>query len=99
MFSIDLRVRVPEYEVDNRIFDRHVEGSYLYREVLILSVGQKDGKWRVRYGLDSRTPGRPGRTKAEREDRPDGVVFKIPVRSSTKPGLDATLELKARRWE
>jgi hypothetical protein len=99
VFSVDLRVQVPEYEIDNRVFDRHIEGSYLYREVLILSVKKKDGKWAVRYGLDSRTPGRPSTMEAKCEEGPDGVVFKIPVLSTTRPGIDATLELSAQPWD
>lgn len=101
VFSIDLRIRVPEYEIDNLIFDHHIEGSSLFQErfhVAVEGPAEEDGEWTVQYGLDSRTPGRPGRTAPEREERDGTVVHKIPVESTTDPGITATLELTIQPW-
>ncbi len=107
VFSVDIRVRVPEYEIDRRLWlDDHIEGSYLYSETLTLEAvppaDEKSG-WSVRYGLDSKTPGRASRD-AERVDMPQpdgaaaGMSFRIPLKSSTRPGLTGALVLRAREW-
>jgi hypothetical protein len=103
VFSVDLRVLVPDYEIDGFLFfDDHIEGSHLWRDTIHIAAdppGAGEDAWTVRYGLDSRSPGRPGRTKAEVSESPDGnLVFEIPVRSTRKPGIDATLELEVRAW-
>jgi hypothetical protein len=102
VFSVDIAIRVPEYEIDRLLFDHHIEGSYLYRDSIHIAAeppAEEDGQWRVRYGYDSRTPGRPGSTDAEVMGRDDGsLVFGIPVKSSTRPGIDAMLEITAVPW-
>jgi hypothetical protein len=101
VFSVELRVLVPEYEIDGFLFDHRIEGSSLFREIFHIGVdppADANGSWSVRYGLDSHTPGRPGRTEAESEDHDGTLVFKIPVESNTNPGIKATLELNARPW-
>lgn len=107
VFSIDLRVEIPEYEIDGFLFlDDHVKGSSLYSETIHLAVSppkggpdHADNEWVVRYGLDSNTPGRPGRSKANlRLGDNGGLVFEIPIHSPRKPGIDAMLELTAQPW-
>jgi hypothetical protein len=101
VFSVDLRVRVPEYEIGGRIFDHHIDGSHLFRDVIHIaadSPASGSQEWAVRYGFDSRTPGRPGRMEAKRQIREDAPMFEIPIRSGTRPGIDATLELVPRLW-
>lgn len=101
VFSLDLRVLVPEYEIDGFLmFDDHIEGSYLYRDTLTIeAVPPKAGEegWRVRYGYDSNTPGRATR-EAEAVAGEGVVAYRIPVSSSSRPGMEATLELTARPW-
>lgn len=100
VFSVEIGVRVPEYTVDNKLrFDDHIEGSYLYRDSLTIGVTRPRGDegWKLSWGLDSRTPGRTGRS-VEPEMDGDRAVFRIPVKSSTRPGLDAELVLTARNW-
>jgi len=100
VFSIDLRVQIPEYEIDGFLFlDDHIKGSTLYDETIHLAVDRDDNdEWFVRYGFDSVTPGRPGRTKAERISMDGSTVFSIPIESSRKPGINANLQLTARSW-
>jgi hypothetical protein len=101
VFSVDLRVRVPEYEVDGRLWmDDHIEGSYLFRDTLTLEAVPPAGdadSWTMRWGLDSRTPGRATRA-AEAVTLADGIEFRIPLASGTRPGLKGTLALSARPW-
>lgn len=101
VFSVDLMVRVPEYEIDGFLFfDDHIEGSYLFRDTITVAAVPPDDEhetWRIRYGFDSKTPGRTTK-EAESEQRAGGQVFKIPLRSTTRPGLDAVLELTTQSW-
>lgn len=101
-FTVDLGILVPQYEVDNRLwFDDHYEGGYLFRDKINLEAvpdDKIDGGWRLKYGFDSRTP---NRATMEAEATPgDGfVTFRVPVKQSSKPGIDAHLVLTARVWE
>lgn len=100
VFSIDLRVLVPEYEVDGfMMLDDHIEGSYLYREGLTLEAVPPDeegAEWTVRWGLDRKTLRRATRRASRRDD--GGAVFEVPIESSGRPGIEAILELRTRPW-
>ncbi len=100
VFSIDLRVQIPEYEIDGFLFlDDHIKGSTLYKETIHLAVDRDDQNgWVVRYGLDSTTPGRPGRTQATKSVEDGSTVFRIPIKSTRRPGIDASLKLTASSW-
>lgn len=100
-FAVDLGVLVPEYEVDGRLWLRnHYPGGYIFRDKINLEAipprNAADG-WRLRYGFDSATPNRTTRT-IEPEAGPDGLRFRIPIVQKSSPGIRATLELTARRW-
>ncbi len=98
-FSVDLGVRVPEYEVDNTLWlDDHYEGGYLYRDKINLeATPDADGSWRLRFGFDSKTPNKATRPAA-RKETDTGLEFRIPIGQRTKPGIDAELVLTTRRW-
>ncbi len=110
-FAVDLRVLVPEYEVDRRIFaDTHYEGGYIYRDRLYVvaqpgSTQPGDAsKWTIRAGFES------DHSSPTEEDLPEvqnvtltldgGLTFTVPV--ATKPGLnpriDAELRVTTRPW-
>ncbi len=105
VFAIDLAVKVPEYEVEGRLWGHdHIEGSDLYRETILLgavpprAAGQS---WEVRYGVNAFARN-PTPHKAARIDPGSGdgtLIFAVPVRSSGRPGIRATLELTARPWD
>jgi hypothetical protein len=52
-YSITLGVRVPDYEVESRLwFNEHYEGGYLFRDSLIIEMvppSSDDQKWKVMY--------------------------------------------------
>ncbi|MCB9897809.1 MAG: hypothetical protein H6825_07385 [Planctomycetes bacterium] len=106
-FSLDLRVLVPEYQVEREgllrfLPDDHFDGGHLYREKLNLEVVRSaDQPPEVRYGFDSRTPNRAGTTRADCQPLagvPDGFEFRIPVSQKTDPGLTGTVVLRSRPW-
>lgn len=100
-FTVDLAILVPQYEVDNKLwFDDHYEGGYLYRDKINLEAIPDEaapGGWRLRYGLDSRTPNR-ATTEVDASPGDGGVSFRVPVKQSSRPGIDAHLVLSARGW-
>jgi len=100
-FSVDLGLQVPEYEIDNSWwFDDHYDGGYIYRDKINIEVTPpKEGEvWKLRYGVDSRTPNRTSRSV---DGQPDGemVVFRIPIDSGQfDPRLRGQLVLRCRPW-
>jgi hypothetical protein len=99
-FSIDLGVLIPEYEIENAWWlNDHYDGGYLYRDKINLEVTppRGEGLWRLRYGFDSRTPNRASRT-LDGNVVGDHLIFRIPIESSTRPGLKAVLTLRCRGW-
>jgi hypothetical protein len=104
-FAIDLRVLVPEYEIDKKLWlDDHYEGGYVFRdkinlEAIPVKAGPAEPDWILRYGFDSLAP---NQTQADRVAKsalvPEGVAFTIPLDSKTSPGLKGKLLLKASKW-
>jgi hypothetical protein len=103
-FAFDIKVLVPDYQVDGVLFlDRHYEGGFIYRELILLeAIPDKDsiGGWRVKYGYQDLNPGKPGVDAELRKlaDSQGGVSFDIPVEQKTRPGLIGKLRIEARPW-
>ncbi len=110
-FAVDLRVLVPEYEVDRRIFfGTHYEGGYIFRDRLFVvaqpgSTKTADAsKWTILAGFESDYPSPAEEDLPEMKNvthTPDGgLTFTVPV--ATKPGLtpriDAELRVTTRPW-
>jgi hypothetical protein len=100
-FSIDIRVLVPEYEVDGSFFfNNHYPGGHIFRDRLNLEATPPKtdaDTWRLAYGFESDTP-----TKATKQAacKPlgDRLEFRVPIVRKVRPGIDADLVLTARRW-
>ena len=101
--SFDLKVLVPDYEVDGLLFlNRHYEGGYIYRGFIIVEAIPDDaalGGWRIKYGFQDNNPGKATRN-AETSALPneDGITFSIPIEQTTRPGLKGALRIEARPW-
>jgi hypothetical protein len=108
VFAVDLRVRVPDYEIDGLLFFKdHVEGSYLYNRTLAIAAvppAAEGGVWTVRYGYNvlstNPTPrdAEEGGEGAGVDDGTGGQVFRIPIPRTQSPGMEAVLELAVRPW-
>ena len=102
-FAVHLAVLVPEYEIDNSLwFNDHFKGSDLFRETIIIQATPQPEDaavpYKVRYGLNSRTPNKATRN-VELVGSDGRYVCSIPIRSAAKkPGIVATLKLTARPW-
>lgn len=105
-FAFDLKVLVPDYEVDGVLFmKRHYEGGFIYRELILVEAFPDEkapGGWRVKYGYQDINPGKPGVDAEVRPliagDATAGFAFDIPIEQKTRPGLRGTLRIEARPW-
>ncbi len=107
-FAFDLKVLVPDYEVDGIAFlKRHYEGGFILRQLLLVEAipdKNAEGGWRIKYGYQETNPGRPGiaaetRALAARgEGGQPGLTFDIPLAQKVSPGLSGALRIEARPW-
>jgi hypothetical protein len=100
-FSIDIRVLVPEYEVDGSFFlDNHYPGGHIFRDRLNLDATPPktdEEPWRLAYAFESDMPTKATR-QAEVQEMDDRYEFRIPIVQTARPGIDATLVITARSW-
>jgi len=102
-FAFDLKVLVPDYEVDGVMFmKRHYEGGYILRQWILVEAfpdAADPTGWRIKYGYQEDNPGRPGKN-APTYALPEGtgLAFDIPVVQKTRPGITGKLHIEARPW-
>lgn len=102
-FAFDLKVLVPDYEVDGVLFmKRHYEGGYILRQWVLVEAfpdASDATGWRIKYGYQEDNPGRPGK-EAPTYTLSDGagLAFDIPVTQKTRPGITGRLHIEARPW-
>lgn len=105
-FAFDLKVLVPDYEVDGVLFmKRHYEGGFIYRDLILVEAfpdKKAPGGWRVKHGTQDVNPGKPGKATDLRpmvDDDPNaGFVFNIPIEQTTRPGMRGSLRVEIRPW-
>ena len=99
-FSTQLRVLVPDYEVDGFLFlDDHFEGGTIFDDRLIVQLRRGDANqaWKLRYGWNSSTPGRATRS-VDPVAQDGALLFDVPVETRRDPGIEATLRLTVGDW-
>ncbi len=102
-FAFDLKMLVPDYEVDGILFmKRHYEGGYILRELILVEAipdKKTDTGWRIKYGYQEMNPGKPGKSADMYAiDQGNGIAFDIPIEQKTRPGMKGTLRIEARPW-
>ena len=106
-FAFDVKVLVPDYEVDGSIFlKRHYEGAFILRELILVEAFPDAGAlggWRIKYGYQDINPGKPGVDAVTRAldggaAAAPGLAFDIPIEQKARPGLRGTLRIEARSW-
>ena len=102
-FAFDLKILVPDYEVDGVLFmKRHYEGGYILRQQILVEAFLDDSAptgWRIKYGYQEDNPGRPGKD-APTHSLADGagLTFDIELAQRTRPGVIGRLRVEARPW-
>ncbi len=102
-FAFDLKVLVPDYEVDGVLFlKRHYEGGYVFRQLVLVEAfpdAKALGGWRIKYGFQDDNPGKPGKdAPTQALVGEPGLTFGIRLDQKTRPGLTGTLRIEARPW-
>jgi hypothetical protein len=102
-FALDLKVLVPDYEIDGVMFmKRHYEGGFILRELILVEASPDSaapGGWRIKYGYQDINPGKPGVDAVTRElDGKAGIAFDIPIAQKARPGVLGTLRIEAQTW-
>jgi hypothetical protein len=104
-FAFDIKVLVPDYEVDGVLFTkRHYEGGFIFRELILVEAFPDEaalGGWRIKYGYQDMNPGKPGVDAVTRPldgGEVKGIAFDIPIEQKARPGLRGTLRVEARPW-
>ena len=106
-FAFDLKLLVPDYEVDGLLFlNRHYEGGYIMREfILVEAFPDKEalGDWRLKYSFQEKNPGKINDRHKNAEtralDNENGVAFDIPIKQTTNPGVTGKLHIEIRPWQ
>ena len=102
VFSIDLRVLVPDYEIDGFLFLKdHIEGGSIFRDRIILEASppKTDGEpWILSYRFESQ-PSDQKPEEATHRKKGDSHIYEIPIVETSRPGIDAVLELTTRGWQ
>lgn len=97
MFSIDLGIRVPAFEIDRKFwFDQHFEG-FLYQETVTFALLPGS----IRYGLASVNGLGAAPTAAQITVTADGarqLRIALATRKGALPGFQGRLVLKAEAW-
>jgi hypothetical protein len=104
--AFNLKVLVPDYMVDGRLFlKRHYEGGFIYRELILIEAfpdKTAPAGWRIKYGYQDINPGKPGvdaeTRPLESNDKGAGLAFDIPIEQKARPGLHGTLRIEVRPW-
>ena len=102
-FAFDVRVLVPDYEVDGILFlKHHYEGGFIYRKLILLEAwprADSPADWKVKYSLQDGALTEPDQTAQTRAlEGGRGIAFDIPIEQNTQPGLKATLRIEVRPW-
>ncbi|MBK8745316.1 hypothetical protein [Propionivibrio sp.] len=101
-FAFDLKVLVPDYEVDGLLFmKRHYEGGYILRELILVEAfpdPEAQGGWRIKYGYQDDNPGKPGIAAETRKlDGEEGIAIDIPIAQRASPGSEKAHPYASRR--
>lgn len=102
-YSMDLRVRVPDYQVEQRFWpDQHYEGSYLFRDSLIVVLeppAAAGGAWQVNVGWESRSVGEAPKAITGEALAQGQLRVEVPFAGArSKPGIRGQVLLIASAW-
>jgi pimeloyl-ACP methyl ester carboxylesterase len=97
-FSVDLRLLVPNYRVDKRLWlDDYYEGGYVHREKYNFEFDLGDPP-SLQWGVDSQTTNRATRSLQARRRSDEVFDFVIPIADASHPKLTGDLIIRTQPW-
>jgi len=101
-YSMTLGVRVPDYEVDRKLWiDKHYEGGYLFRDSIVVELVPPENEkrdWQVKYDWQSDQLGEATQPLPAKDLNQGKVELKIDFASNTKPGIRGKLRFVVSKW-
>lgn len=103
-FAFDLKLLVPDYQVDGRLFlQRHYEGGYIFSDRYLIEAipdNQAAFGWRFRYGTETANSGKPGIpiTPFSSSDH-RALSLRIPIKHNKRPGFTGALRIEIQHWQ
>jgi hypothetical protein len=91
VFSLELAISTTGYTIDNKLWDQHVEGEYLFRDTLTIKTTQTQTGWSLRYLSTDEHWSEGTGTLAKQE----GNYYFLPL--SSKKGFQGQLRLAVQR--
>lgn len=101
-YSVALGVRVPDYEIDRKLWiNEHYEGGYLFRNAILLEMvppASADEAWTIHYAWQNQ-----GTAIADQKIDTEGlcegkIEVSIPFDSDTTPGMSGNLRFVVTAW-
>lgn len=101
-YSLTMGVRVPDYEVERKFwFDRHVEGAYLFRDTLVVSITPptKPGEdATATWDWMRDNSGKPSKELILKGRDERGSTATVEFDSSSAPGIRGRLRFEVSLW-
>jgi hypothetical protein len=102
-YLMDVRVRVPDYEVDKKFWlDQHYEGGNLFSDALLVVLeppAEPGGDWVVRHSWQSNSVGEASQTLTYQQIVDGKIRIEVPLPSPpSSPGIQAKVVLIASAW-
>lgn len=101
-YSMTLGIRVPDYEIENKLWiNKHYEGSYLYRNSIILELVPpvaKGEKWKVSYGWQGQGVKAANKEIDAKVLKGGKIEIPVPFDSKTTPGIRGQLRFVVSAW-
>ncbi len=101
-YSLSLGVRVPDYEVDRKLWiNEHYEGGYLFRNAILVEMIPPEAKgerWRVTYAWQNQGKSLPDSEIDPKSLKSGKVEVAVPFDSGTTPGIRGTLRFVLSAW-
>lgn len=100
-YGMTLRIRVPDYEVENRIWpDEHYEGGCLFQDSLVLEMvpPMEGDDWQVVYDWQSDNLGRAATSLDGKLLEGGKIELPVGFESRSVPGIAGRLRFIVSRW-
>lgn len=101
-YSMSLGVRVPDYEIDRKLWiNEHYEGGYLFRNAILVEMvppQNKGDRWKVTYAWQNQGMSLPDSEIDYKSLKSGKAEIAVPFDSGTTPGIIGKLRFVVSAW-